>query len=100
MKAIEPLGIGWVIQLTIDWGPYTKGQEFKVVSIEKPNVFNECNLICSGCIRCEGWEKSICMTDDSKTIDYIPTRIFTVISRTGIETYREGRDLINIVGMI
>ena len=94
MKATEPLGLGWIIALNQDWGPYKKGNEFKVVRVARPNKANDCDIVCEGCVQCEGWSDTHCMTSDGDL------RIFDLVSRTGIGTYREGRDLINIVGMI
>jgi hypothetical protein len=96
LKAIEELGIGWIIKLNQNWLNYGEGKEFKITAIVKP-LFDQCIIIkCSGCIQCENWKRSKCMTRDFE----FPIRVFDVISRTEIHNSQEESDIINIVGMI
>ena len=97
--ADSKLGIGWIIQLIEDWGPYKPGHEFKVISVIRPTI-DTCSLICSGCIMCEGWTIHSCMITEHCKMGDIHYRNFKIVSRTGIGTFKEGRDMINIVGMI
>lgn len=94
LSSSEPLGIGYIIELTEDWDKFKSGQELKIILVTKCNYLS-C-FQCSGCIQCEGWEKYYCMV---KKKDFL-YRNFKIVSKTGTRAFKEGRDIINIVGMI